>query len=99
MPYSAVTHPRPVLRRKGGTRSSTLAAHSTWVSPKRMRHDPSAYLAAPGSSVTGRISSAARPDGRIPCSSSPACRYPTTPDGTGQPKLARAPHGVQPLPP
>ena len=55
MPYSAVTQPRPVLRKKGGTRSSTLAVHSTWVSPKRARQEPSAYFEKPGSSETGRI--------------------------------------------
>src|SRR5216683_167357 len=65
MPYSAVTHPLPVLRRNGGTRSSTEAVHSTWVSPNFARHEPSAYLATPGSSVTGRIASEARPEGRI----------------------------------
>jgi hypothetical protein len=65
MPYSAVTQPRPVLRKKGGTRSSTEAVHSTWVSPKRARHEPSAYLAKPGSRVTGRIASGGRPEGRI----------------------------------
>src|SRR5206468_1299926 len=55
MPYSAVTQPRPVLRRNGGTRSSTVAVHSTWVSPNRARHEPSAYLAIPGSRLTGGI--------------------------------------------
>ena len=29
MPYSAVTHPLPVPRRNGGTRSSTLAVQMT----------------------------------------------------------------------
>jgi hypothetical protein len=42
MPYSAVTQPEPVLRRKGGTRSSTEAAQSTWVLPNRIMQDPSA---------------------------------------------------------
>ena len=45
MPYSAVTQPRPVLRRNGGTRSCTVAAQSTWVLPKRTRHEPSARSA------------------------------------------------------
>jgi hypothetical protein len=31
MPYSAVTQPRPVFFRNGGTRSSRLAVHRTWV--------------------------------------------------------------------
>ena len=33
MPYSAVTHPLPLLRRNGGTRSSTLAVQMTFVLP------------------------------------------------------------------
>src|SRR5438270_8725210 len=65
MPYSAVTQPRPVLRRNGGTRSSTVAIHSTCVSPKRARHEPSAYFATPGSRMTARIASGVRPEGRI----------------------------------
>src|SRR5215470_18821130 len=64
MPYSAVIQPLPVLRRNGGTLSSTVAVQSTWVSPKRARQEPSAYLAAPGSSTMRRISSGARPEGR-----------------------------------
>ena len=63
MPYSAVTQPRPVLRRKGGTRPITEAAHRTWVPPKRTRQEPSAWPAQPASSVTARIASRARPDG------------------------------------
>src|SRR5271163_217929 len=65
MPYSAVTQPFPVLRRNGGTRSSTEAVHSTWVSPNFARHEPSAYFATPGSRVIGRIASGARPEGRM----------------------------------
>ena len=42
MPYSAVTQPRPVLRRKDGTVSSTLAVHSTRVSPNSTSTEPSA---------------------------------------------------------
>ncbi len=34
MPYSAVTQPSPLPRRNAGTRFSTLAVHSTRVSPK-----------------------------------------------------------------
>ena len=52
MPYSAVTQPAPVLRRNGGTRSSTEAVHSTWVSPKQAMHEPSAYLLMLGSRMT-----------------------------------------------
>jgi hypothetical protein len=44
MPYSAVTQPLPVLRRKGGTRSSTLAVQITRVFPASMRTDPSAWI-------------------------------------------------------
>jgi hypothetical protein len=42
MPYSAVTQPRPLLRRKGGTPSCTEAAHSTRVAPKAINAEPSA---------------------------------------------------------
>ena len=38
MPYSAVTQPLPVLRRNGGTRSSTLAVQMTFVRPASMKH-------------------------------------------------------------
>ena len=65
MPYSAVTQPFPVLRKNGGTRSSTVAVHSTWVSPNFARHEPSAYFATPGSRLTGRIRSGVRPEGRM----------------------------------
>src|SRR6516162_7071221 len=65
MPYSAVTQPFPVLRRYGGTRSSTEAVHSTCVSPNFARHEPSAYFATPGSRLIGRIASVARPEGRM----------------------------------
>ena len=65
MPYSAVTQPSPLPRRKGGTRPSTLAVQSTSVAPMRIRHEPSAWREAPGSSDTSRRASGARPDGRI----------------------------------
>jgi hypothetical protein len=55
MPYSAVTQPRPELRMNGGTFSSTVAVHSTLVSPKRARQEPSAYFATLGSRLTVRI--------------------------------------------
>ena len=42
MPYSAVTHPLPVLRRNGGTRSSTLAVQITFVWPTSISTEPSA---------------------------------------------------------
>src|SRR5215472_646527 len=65
MPYSAVTQPRPELRRKGGTVFSTEAVQRTWVSPKRARQEPSAYLFTPGSRRIWRSWSAARPLARI----------------------------------
>ncbi len=65
MPYSAVTQPSPVLRRNGGTVSSTLAVQSTWVSPMRIRQEPSAWRVTPVSMLTGRSASVARPDGRM----------------------------------
>src|SRR4051794_22637388 len=43
IPYSAVTQPWPLPRRKGGTFSSTLAVHSTRGSPKLTRQAPSAW--------------------------------------------------------
>ena len=49
IPYSAVTQPAPVPKTWGGTRSSTDAVQSTWVSPKRARQEPSAYLEKPAS--------------------------------------------------
>ncbi len=42
MPYSAVTQPLPLLRRNGGTRSSTLAVQITRVRPASISTDPSA---------------------------------------------------------
>jgi MFS transporter, OFA family, oxalate/formate antiporter len=65
MPYSAVTQPWPELRRKGGTLPSTLAVQSTSVTPKRIRQEPSAWRATPGSRMTGRSASGARPEGRM----------------------------------
>ena len=38
--YSAVIQPLPLLRRKGGTRSSKLMAHSTRVCPSSIRGSP-----------------------------------------------------------
>ena len=42
IPYSAVTQPCPVPRIQPGTRASTLAVQSTFVSPKEISADPSA---------------------------------------------------------
>ena len=44
MPYSAVTQPRPWPLSQGGTRSSRLAVHRTWVSPNLMRQEPFGVL-------------------------------------------------------
>ena len=40
IPYPAVTQPLPVLRRKVGTRSSTLAVQMTLVLPALNQHRP-----------------------------------------------------------
>jgi hypothetical protein len=42
MEYSAVTHPVPLPRIQGGTRSSTEAVHSTRVLPMETRTEPAA---------------------------------------------------------
>src|SRR5678816_4235035 len=65
MPYSAVTQPLPVLRRNGGTRSSTLAVQITRVRPTSMRTDPSAWARKPGVIVVGRRSAGERPSVRF----------------------------------
>src|SRR5690606_14720622 len=63
--YSAVTQPRPLPRRKPGTFSSTLAVHSTRVSPKLTRTEPSACRVKRRWRLTARIWSGARPLGRV----------------------------------
>src|ERR1035437_6285858 len=65
MEYSAVTHPFPLLRRKCGTVSSTVAAHSTWVFPTLISAEPSAVMRQPVTISTGRISAGWRLSGRI----------------------------------
>src|SRR5512137_5318 len=65
MPYSAVTHPCPVSRRNGGTRSSTLAVHTTLVSPTSIRTDPSAWRRKSRVILTGRIWLGCLPSGRM----------------------------------
>ena len=54
MPYSAVTQPWPVPRSQRGTPTSTLAAHSTCVSPAVISAEPSAWRIVPASISTGR---------------------------------------------
>src|SRR5947207_15823608 len=63
MPYSAVTQPRPLSFRKGGTRSSTDAVHSTRVSPNSTSTEPSAWRVKPRWMRTGRSASGLRPEG------------------------------------
>src|SRR4051794_24767451 len=65
MPYSAVTHPLPLLRRNGGTRSSMLAVQMTRVRPTSMSTDPSAWARNPGVSFVGRSCEVERPSLRV----------------------------------
>ena len=68
--YSAVTQPRPVLRRNCGTFSSTLAAQRTVVPPTVIRAEPSALRWNPVWIFTGRSSFGSRPSLRFmraPC--------------------------------
>ena len=60
MPYSAVTQPLPVLRRNGGTRSSTLAVQITRVRPASISTDPSACMVNDGVMRVGRSCAGAR---------------------------------------
>src|SRR4030066_462881 len=61
MAYSAVIQPFPFPIRKGGTRSSTVAAQMTFVSPISMRTEPSANLRYPLVTFTGRRSAGVLP--------------------------------------
>jgi hypothetical protein len=65
IPYSAVTQPLPLLRRNGGTRSSTLAVHITRVRPASMSTDPSACIVKDGVIRVGRSCPGARPSSRV----------------------------------
>ena len=62
MPYSAVIQPSPLPLRNDGTPDSTLTVQITFVWPKLMSADPSAWALNPRSMVTARSSSAARPE-------------------------------------
>ena len=89
MPYSAVTQPRPVLRRKGGTFSSTEAVHSTWVSPNRDEAGAlgifgEAGLEANGAQLVGGAAGGARHGGSRSFVNG------------GRAKLVRGPAAVQP---
>src|SRR5438067_2406433 len=64
MPYSAVIQPWDLPRRNAGTVSSTLAVHSTWVSPHSIRTEPSAWRAWRRVKLTRRSSSTSRSEGR-----------------------------------
>src|ERR1039457_4192454 len=63
--YSAVTQPFPLLRRNGGTVSSTVAAHNTCVLPILMSAEPSAVIRQPVVIWTGRSWPAVRLSVRI----------------------------------
>src|SRR4029079_13169552 len=65
MPYSAVTQPRPDPFSQGGTGSPAVAVHSTCVSPKRTRQEPSAWRETARSKLIGRSASSARLEGRM----------------------------------
>ena len=62
--YSAVTHPLPLPRIHGGTRSSTEAVQSTRVRPIETSTEPGAKTVKSRSKVGGRSSSMARPSAR-----------------------------------
>ena len=72
MPYSAVTQPLPLLRRNGGTRSSTLAVQITLVRPASMSTEPSGCIRYCGVIVTGRRSPAPRLSLRVMSCLSPS---------------------------
>jgi hypothetical protein len=63
MEYSAVSQPPLTFCTciQRGTASSMVAAQTTFVLPKATSTDPAAWGAMPGSKVTGRNPSAARP--------------------------------------
>ena len=60
IPYSAVTQPWPLPRKKGGTLSSMVAVQMTLVLPHSIKTEPSACGRKLGVKVRGRSSSAAR---------------------------------------
>jgi hypothetical protein len=55
IPYSPVTQPLPLPRKKEGALSSSVAVQRTCVSPNLMKHDPSAYFEKPSSIEMFRI--------------------------------------------
>ena len=60
IPYSAVTHPRPLPIRQRGTPVWAEAVQMTRVSPIEISAEPDAVRTKPGSIVTGRSTSGAR---------------------------------------
>src|SRR5690606_26939144 len=96
MPYSAVTHPMPLPRRHWGTRSSTVAVHTTLVSPISVRTQPSAYLLNPLRIVTGLKSLGRRPSWR--CNPVPP-PPPPRPPARGPPAPPPPPQNPPPPPP
>ena len=62
--YSAVTHPFPLPRIHGGTRSSIDAVHSTRVRPMDTSTDPGAKTVKSRSNDAGRSASVPRPSPR-----------------------------------
>ena len=60
IPYSAVTHPRPLPAIQRGTLSCAEAVQITRVSPTEISAEPVAVRMKPGSIVTGRSPSGAR---------------------------------------
>ena len=61
IPYSAVSHPRPLPASQRGTPSVCEAVQMTRVSPALISAEPVAVAMKPGSMVTGRSPSAGRP--------------------------------------
>ncbi len=65
MPYSAVTQPCPLPRSQRGTPASTLALHSTLVSPNSTSTEPSAWRVKSRVRRISRGWSGRRPLGRF----------------------------------
>ena len=94
--YSAVTHPLPLPRIHGGTRSSMDAVHSTRVRPIETSTDPGAKTVKSRSNEAGRSSSVPRPSpraGRAPGRGSlshSTNSFPIAACSTAPPKVAAA---------
>ena len=85
IPYSAVSQPRPLPASHFGTESTIEAVQMTRVSPAENSADPVALRTNPGSTATGRSSSAARPWERSrrhqPCTAAGSSTCSTSPSG------------------